>query len=136
MDLTLTSTCSNYSNRRPGLKAKLDSTFNALNSLYNISGDQSEMLFAHYLKKIDCDDLHLVFKNKFKIYIYFENGYYFSDIDDFDIHAYGETVNELLNNINENFNFIWNNIVKIDDENLNPVAIEFKKRVLDLLSEK
>ena len=136
MDFTLSSTNSNCNNCKLNLREKLVSTLNSFSLFYDINGDQSEMLKAYYLKKIDCNDLHLIFKDKFKIYIYFEDGYYFSDIDEFDRHAYGETINDLLKDIDENFYFIWNNIVKINDENLNPAALEFKKKVLNFISEK
>lgn len=136
MGFALSSTDSSCINYKLDLREKLVSTFNSLRLLYDVNGDKNEMLTTYYLRNINCDDLHLIFKNEFKIYIYFEDGYYFSDIDEFDIHAYGRTVDDLLKDINENFSFIWNNIVKIGDGNLNPVTLEFKKKVLSFISEK
>ena len=108
----------------------------SVNSIYwpcHINGDKNTMIRKYYLKRIDIGNIQLEFIKKYVLDVTYENGYYFCDINEFDIHAYGKSIEDLFDDIYCHIEFIWKRIVSLDNDRLNPVAFNQKKRMLELL---
>lgn len=129
MDLSITK-C----NHKAGIINSLKNIFNAINMTnYSVSvhyseiGEENMKLDGVFdITTINKDEVHLKFKNPLKASYYICDNVYFCDIPDFEIFAYGNSREELYNEIIDYIVDSWCEIVECNEEELNLKAIEFR----------
>lgn len=87
------------------------------------------------LKYITGQDLTLCFIKPYLVYERYENNEIIFDDNELDIHIVAKDKKDLLNQLNEEFVFLWKEFAKEDENKLHKSAKELKRKILNLLKE-
>lgn len=134
MDLSVTK-C----NFKASIMNSLRNFFDAMNSTnysasvhYSEIGEENMKLDGAFdITTINKNDVHLKFKEPLKANYYICDSVYFCDIPDFEIFAYGNSREELYNEIIDYIIDSWHEIVECDEKELNSKAVEFRNYLTD-----
>lgn len=85
------------------------------------------------LNKVSCDNLCLEFNNPFLIEYKHENIGYTYDNKELDIYLYGESLEELKMDFEENIIVAWKLYVECNESELNPGAIKLRNKLKQLV---